>query len=234
MIYTSEFAQREFDLHGESWLQRKFSGKFNTIFDVGANIGEWTKMARSHHPDAEIHLFELVPDTYKRLLNNVKLDPKIIPNGFGLSNTCGTVDVKYVPHFDAMSTIVTDIKLDSTERRKALVFTGDQYVESRQVDQIDYLKIDVEGAEELVLKGFEQTLKSGKVRILQFEYGYISVITKWLLMDSYKYLTPLGFKLGRLREDQIEFHEYTLLNETFVGPDYVAVHESAWKDFGLS
>lgn len=232
-VYDSAYAQHEFEEHGEKWLQSRFSGQFNTIFDVGANIGEWTKMARAVHPQADIHMFEIMPDTYRKLLKNVTLDDKMFPNSFGLSNFSGPVPLKYKTDYDALSTVVMDLALDNSAIRSGLVFKGDDYVESRNIQQVDFLKIDTEGSEEKVFKGFENSLKSGKIKVLQFEYTLVCVLTKWLLIDSYKYLTPLGYKIGKLCPGRIEFKDYTLLDENFVGPDYVAVHESVWKNFGL-
>lgn len=233
MTYNTQYAMWEFDQHGETWLQQRMAGQFNTIFDVGSNIGEWTRMARTTHPDADIHTFEIMPDTYRRMLSNIPIDSKIFPNSFGLSDTSGTVDLRYKSDYDAVTTSVLSLQLDDSVIRTGLVFTGDQYVQSRDINQIDYLKIDTEGSEEKVFKGFEQTFKQNKIKMLQFEYTHICVLTKWLLIDSYKFLTPLGFKLGRLHKDHIEFHDYTLLKEDFIGPDYVAVHEEWWPKFGL-
>lgn len=229
MIYDTAYALREFHDSGEIWIQQKLKGKIGTIFDVGSNIGEWTRMARSFHPDAHIHTFEIVPDTYQRMLANLDLDPQIIPNGFGLSDFCGLIPVKHNVTFDAMSTTVQDIDnpQDQHELRHGMVFTGDEYVKSRRIASIDFLKIDVEGHEDRVFKGFYETLKSGQVKIIQFEYAFINILTKWLLIDSYRLLTPLGYKLGRLKNGSIEFHEYSLVDENFIGPDYLAVHETA-------
>lgn len=232
-MYNTEYAQKEFELHGETWLQQRMAGQFKTIFDVGSNIGEWTRMARSHHPDADIHTFEIMPDTFRKMLNNIPLDPNIFPNSFGLSNVAGSVDLKYTPDYDAVTTSVLNLRLDGHIMRKGLTHTGDDYVASRDIKQIDYLKIDTEGAEEKVFKGFDETFKSGKIKMLQFEYGNVCILTKWLLMDSYVFLNPRGFKLGKLCNGQIEFHEYTLIHENFIGPDYVAVHEEWWPKFGL-
>lgn len=223
----------EFVEHGEVWLQERFSGKFSTIFDIGSNIGEWTKMVRTYQPTAKIHMFEIVPDTYQKMLRNITLDSNMIPNGFGLLDVSGTVPVTYVKSYDALSTTIPNINFDETEDRTGIVFTGDDYIESRQINNIDYLKIDAEGSEDKIFKGFSKTLKDGKIDIIQFEYGYVSILTKWLLYDSYKLLEPLGYKLGRMHKDHIEFHNYTLVDETFVGPEYIAVHEKRWSDFGL-
>lgn len=231
--YTREHATEEFETHGERWIQERFSGKFNTIFDVGSNIGEWSRMTRKYQPQAEIHTFEVMAETYSKLLDNIEVDSKMHTNGFGLSDYNGTLEMKYKPSYSAVSTSVMDLRLDNSEIRKGLVIKGDDYMESRNIDTIDYLKIDTEGAEDKVFKGFENSFNQGKVKIIQFEYGYISILTKWLLIDSYKYLTPLGFHLGRLKNGSIEFKEYSLTDEDFNGPDFIAVHESVKHEFGL-
>lgn len=227
--YNSDYAYSEFEEHGEVWIQKRFGGKFDTIFDVGSNIGEWSKMVRSFHPNAKIHTFEIVPDTYQRMLRNIQIDENMIPNSFGLLDESGPVMMKHKPSYDALSTIVTDLRLDDSIPITGLAFTGDDYVESRRIDKIDFLKVDTEGAEGKVFKGFEKTFKDGKVKIIQFEYSFVCVLTKWMLIDSYKFLEPLGFKLGRLHKDHIEFHDYTLRDENFIGPEYVAIHESFWN-----
>jgi FkbM family methyltransferase len=232
-VYDRAYAQKEFQEHGETWLQERFKNQFKTVFDVGSNIGEWTNMARSYQTYADIHMFEVIPDTYRRMLTNIDLDDKMIPNSFGLSDSAGSIPMRYKSSYDALSTSVLDLQLDDSDIRTGLTMTGDQYVESRQIEQIDYLKIDTEGAEGKVFKGFENTLKEGKVKVIQFEYSFICVLTKWMLIDSYKFLKPLGFTLGKLRPDNIEFHEYSLTDEDFIGPDYIAVHDSVKSNFGL-
>ena len=231
--YTRERALEEFETHGERWLQERFSGKFNTIFDVGSNIGEWSRMTRKYQPQADIHMFEVMGETYRQLLKNIDIDDKMFPNSFGLSNCNGTIDMKYKPSYSAVSTPVMDLRLDNSEIRKGLVVKGDDYIESRNVENIDFLKIDTEGAEENVFKGFEKSLSQGKIKVIQFEYGYICVLTKWMLIDSYKYLTPFGYHLGRLKNGSIEFKDYNLMDEDFNGPEYIAVHESVKHEFGL-
>jgi FkbM family methyltransferase len=201
-------------------------GKLQTIFDVGSNIGEWTTMAREIHPDANIHTFEVVPEVYRKFLNNVTLDQKITPNGFGLSNECGVLPMKWRKDHDVVSSFIPNLAVENAEWRDGLVFTGDMYRKSRSVEYIDFLKIDTEGAEGMVLKGFKQSLEEQRIGIIQFEYGFAAILTKWLLVDAYEMLNPLGFALGRLTPEGIEFHQYQLFHETFNGPDYVAVHES--------
>ena len=85
--YNSEWANYEFNISGEHQLMEKLSGiELHTIFDVGSNIGEWTKMVRAFQPNANIHMFELIPHTFQKMLRNIELDDKMFPNNFGISN----------------------------------------------------------------------------------------------------------------------------------------------------
>jgi FkbM family methyltransferase len=233
MTYTSDYAQGEFKRHGEEWLQEVFSGQFKTIFDVGSNIGEWTKMTRRFHPNADIHTFEVMAPTFRKMLDNIELDSRIYPNPFGLSDDNGPIYMKYKPEYDAVSTSILNLRLDNSEIKTGLVIKGDDYVNSREIEQIDFMKVDTEGAEGNVFRGLSETLSKGKIKMIQFEYGYICVLTKWLLKDSYEFLGQYGYSLGKLSPGRIDFHEYRLTDEDFQGPDYVAIHDSIKGNFGL-
>lgn len=224
-IYNQETAFKEFVLHGEDWILSKLNG-LSTIFDVGCNIGEWTRLARSHHPNSDIHMFEVVPDTFQHMKKNIVLDEKMYANPFGLSSEAGTLDMKYKPSYSAVSTCLRMLRVDDSEYRSGLVMKGDDYVKSRMIDKIDYLKVDVEGAEKMVFEGFSETLKQNKIDIIQFEYGYACILTKWLLMDAYELLGSHGFVLGKYANGRIDFHDYALWREDFQGPDYFAIHRS--------
>ena len=232
-VYDEKYAQWEFKLHGESWLQQRMSGKFKTILDVGSNIGEWTKMTKQFQPQAEIHMFEIVPETHRIQLQNIKHLDNVYSNGFGLSSYNGTVDVKCQSNYNPLSTIVHELNIGKSKIKPCLVIKGDDYLESREINSVDYLKIDTEGAEQHVLKGFERSLAMEKIKIIQFEYTHAAILAKWLLKDAYDYLEPFGYKLGRLCKDHIKFKSYAIADENFNGPDFIAVHYTAWDMFGL-
>ena len=48
----------------------------------------------------------------------------------------------------------------------------DDYLESREINSVDVIKLDVEGAELKALKGMVRTLKSAKQIYIFFEYNY--------------------------------------------------------------
>lgn len=230
MIYNEASAREEFRIHGEEWLMSKLANQFNVVFDVGSNIGEWTRMTREFHPNAEIHTFEIIPDTYKRLLTNIPL-ANVVANGFGLSDNFGLLKMKYSVDYPPVSTFLDEMRVDNAEVRWGLVMPGDAYVKSKNINYIDYLKIDTEGCEKLVFEGFKETIANQSVGIIQFEYGFANILSRFFLLDVYKLLRPLGYHIGKLTPGRIEFQEYSFHSENFLAYDFVAVHQSKMNLF---
>lgn len=225
--YNTDWATHEFQISGEYQMMEKLQGiELPTIFDVGSNIGEWTKMVRRTHPNSNIHMFELIPHTFQKMLRNIQLDDKMFPNNFGISNETKNIPVQYVTDNDRVSTVVMDILHHNSVAKTALVSHPKFYLEQFDISYIDFLKIDTEGHEYYVLSSFMELLQGGNIGVIQFEYGYINVLTKNLLIDFYKVLAPLGYHVGPLKPEGVEFRPFKLFHEDFQGPDYVAVHQS--------
>lgn len=227
--YTTDYATWEFQYHGEYQVMQKLAHlPLPMIFDVGCNIGEWTRMTRSFQPESQIHMFEIMPTTFQKLLRNNVLDPKIFPNSFGLSNDIKQIPVKYVSNNDRVTTTVLEQEHDDAIIKNAYVVTGDSYCgnQPHSIEYIDFLKIDSEGHEYEVLQGFMSMITQGHVGCIQFEYGNLNILTKHLLLDFVKMLVPLGYVLGKITPERVNFKDYHLLDEDFRGPDYMAVHIS--------
>lgn len=198
-----------------------------TVFDVGANIGNWTKLAYDAHPSADIHSFEIVPDTFKILTEKCSdLGDRVHRNDFGLSDENGVVGVSVDPSssvlasmLDFSSEAVSPGKLEIVDCQ---VKRGADYCQEHGIEMLDFLKIDVEGAEQQVIEGFMPMVKAKKIRLLQFEYNRGAIISHFLLRDFYELLKPHGYKLGKLFPEGVQFHDYTLAHEDFQGPNYVA------------
>lgn len=199
-----------------------------TIFDVGANKGEYTNACLDRLREAKIHAFELVPETYAKFLVNVKSD-RVTINKFGLSDKSGEIDVNYNSSQDGLSSLIegTEINKGNWNKRKSIVRTGDEYCKSNGIESIDLLKMDVEGAENLVLGGFSEMLSDNRISAIQFEFGMINIYSKFLLIDFWNLLSGYGFVVGPLMPRGVDFKKYNVRDEAFQGPpNYVAVHSS--------
>lgn len=225
-IYDTEYAMNEFHRCGEIQLMDKLSEfELKTIFDVGANIGEWTKMALARNPDAVIHAFEPMPCVFKKALSNINLD-RVYLNSFGLSSKLEFLNMLYDGDNDRLTTPCLELIRTDPKVLPLLMVDGDSYCCSREIESIDFIKIDTEGHEYKVLQGLSNLISNKKIDIIQFEYGYANVLTKDLLIDFYRMLIPHGYIIGKLLQDGVDFKTYGLTDEDFKGPNYVAVHES--------
>lgn len=214
----------DFYTNGEHFVLRALSGQgFETVFDVGANTGEWTLMAREVFPGATIHAFEVAGPTFEQLKLNAGGRPGVVLNDFGLSDREGEITLKFFPGADDLAT-ATDYPHEHPHTLiPGRVVTGDAYVRERGVGHIDFLKIDVEGMENLVLEGMEETIGRGGVSVIQFEYGTVNILTKFLLRDFYEFFGARGYEVGKVYPNYVEFRDYRFEHEDFLGPNYLAV-----------
>ncbi len=194
------------------------------LFDVGANAGEWTATAHRLMPGARIHAFEIIPDTAAQLRANLAGTDAVTVNELGLDAEAGTVEVRYYPDFSEGSGFALLDRDLPYELRTATVVTGDGYCAEHGIGHIDLLKIDVEGAEERVLRGFDRMLGDGAVDVVQFEYGRSNIASHFLLRDFHLWFADRGYQVGRVFPTHVDFAPYDpLYDEDFRGPNFVAV-----------
>lgn len=222
----------EFASNGERRVLERLmeAGDVSVIFDVGANVGDWSRLVCELFPGAAVHCFEIVPKTHERLAAVLAGNANVHVHGVGLSDQAGETYVNYVPGGSAGATVVDGITEEffglQTERVSVRVAAGDEVCAEHGVTEIDVLKLDVEGAEYEVLCGFEKMLAAGAIKVVQFEYGYVNIVTKRLLRDFHELLEGAGMVVGKIYPDHVDFRSYKLQHEDFLGPNYLAVHRS--------
>ena len=208
--------------NGEYYLVRRLGSRsMECVFDVGANVGAWATVVNEISPAAAVHAFEIVPQTFQALQRNTSSRPSIIANNYGLADTQGPVTVKFFHEDPELSSLI-DVPYDRPSVNvPSSTMTGDAYCEQRGIRHVDLLKIDTEGSEFLVLKGLSRMLSTGGIDVIQFEYSRLNILRKFLLKDFYELLGD--YAIGKLFPDHVAFKPYDLLDETFRGPNYVAV-----------
>ena len=193
------------------------------VFDVRFNKGEWSKIVLKHYSEINIYSFEPQAD----LVSKVKKDFSSYKNvklfDFGLSDITKTDEIYIYENHDFLSGIYNHPHDIANVKKEVNFRDGSEVFFELGLQKIDFLKIDVEGAEHLVLKGFEEVLKLGKISAIQFEYGKGSINSKFLLKDYYEYLEPMGYKIGKIYPNYIDFKSYNWNDENFIGANYLAV-----------
>lgn len=145
----------------ETWAVQVLLRPGDTFVDVGANIGYFTLVAsRLVGRQGRVFSFEPVPRIAKRLAENVDLNhaDNVVIHEYAVSDVTERVKIgEPVGTGPGMSTMRTNEAMRETWEVPA-VRLDDVLPRDRRIRLI---KIDVEGAELRVLKGFARYLQSG-------------------------------------------------------------------------
>jgi len=215
--------------NGELTVLKKLSKVHpNIIFDVGANKGHYAKLILDTNPDAHIYCFEPVNDTYAilersfgdQVPSNVTLIKK------GLYKVNSDFEINIFPSNEHASLFdLRGINYSYIRKEKIDLVSLDSFAENHRIGSIDFVKLDLEGAEMDALLGMKNALSMKKIRAIQFEYGYINVTTRNLLADYYDFFKKYDYVIGKIYPKTVEFRDYRIKHEDFIGPNYIAVRK---------
>ena len=163
-----------------------------TVVDVGANIGIYAKFAAKRvAPDGLVYAFEPNPAVFPRLVRNTKTD-NVQPMPYALGEGPGTITFK-IAEDTAKCTTYLDENISSTIDVPSVSL--DAFNEETMAGiAIDYLKIDVAGADFQVLRGAAKLLSDQKIRLVQIECLYDEREIRTFLMDHH-------YRLGEVLPD---------------------------------
>ena len=175
------------------------------VFDVGANVGQWAKMALGVNATVNLHCFEPSHFTYQRLVANA-FPPNVICNNFGLGSLPAEGRLLVFEDGSGLNSLYRREGLEAgwgldvnTREESIRLETLDNYVESRGLtSRIDLCKIDVEGHELEVLRGMTATLSRCQMGMIQFEYGGCNIDSRVLLKDIFAFLRKFGYELYKI------------------------------------
>lgn len=201
----------------------------DVVFDIGAHHGLWSEAVLDRHGKAELHVFEASSSSFANV--NEQLAGRATVNHFAMSNRVGEV---------TFHTYHDDARLSSIYRRESVedqILPGgfiSETVPATTVDtywqgqrrQINFLKVDVEGAEYDVLRGANRMLKEGKIDYLQFEYGGTFHDANVTLQNVWSFLRRSGYRIYSVKGREFsEMKKFTKANENYQYSNYIAVNE---------
>ena len=159
------------------------------IFDVGANVGDYSKLClQALGPRCIVHAFEPSAATFAAL--SAGIEPAAAPQlrlhqlGFSDRERDETLyspgdgsTLASVHGFNPMDQAAND----RTEQIRLTTIDG--FCTAEGIDHIDFLKLDIEGHEFPALAGAKRMLDEGRIRFLQFEFGENNVGSRTFLRD---------------------------------------------------
>jgi FkbM family methyltransferase len=212
--------------NGEFALLRAFLKPGMVVVDVGSNIGDWARQALAIEPALQIYAFEPISHLFEALQTNLHGRPVVFANA-ALSDQIGEVDI-YIDGDWSKSNSFFCRDFHRGGRKETInKLTGDAFVAEHRLEAIDFLKIDVEGAELKVLQGFRQTFARRQIDLCQLEYGATYLDAGILLRDIFSFAEEIGYGVAKLLPNELRLfkaYDYTL--ECFKYANYLLYRDS--------
>ncbi|MFI4989574.1 MAG: FkbM family methyltransferase [Solirubrobacterales bacterium] len=145
-----------------------------TVYDVGANIGFFTILcSRLVGPQGKVYAFEPIPQNLATLRHNIALNglDNVTIVEKALSSSTGTAEM-FVSPWSAFHSLNVEGATKQEDHGPEVgeitvqTVTLDEFVQGEGVRAPDLVKIDVEGAELIVVAGMRETLRSVKPLLL--------------------------------------------------------------------
>lgn len=152
----------------ESFLLKSMLDKEDVIIDAGANIGFYTMMMAHSSVEGQVHSFEPVPSNFAILKHNISksnLAHRIVLNNSGLWHKKSTLNFSLDIDMENNIGSFTAGKVDKAiSKNECPVLTLDEYCKSFQ--RLDFIKMDIEGAELSALNGGHKTIEKFRPQFL--------------------------------------------------------------------
>jgi FkbM family methyltransferase len=180
--------------NGEEKFFTCIKDNIHIVFDVGCRSdSEYINFC------GEVHYFDPVNEFIENLKNQTNVNKTSYFNNFGLGDE--NKELYYYPRYQSFYDRTKSCHISDDAHKILLhIKRGSDYVINNNIKMIDFLKIDTEGYELNVLKGFGDFIKN--INIIQFEYGGTFLDNNIKLIDVKEYLEQNGFyKFSYLTND---------------------------------
>jgi FkbM family methyltransferase len=200
------------------------------FFDIGANVGDYTKTLLDHFPDACIHAFEPHPENYSHLAkrtfsNKIKKHNIAVGEASGELTLYDRADRDISLHASLYEGVISEIHKKEVVKFKVAVESLDDFTKREGISYIDFIKIDTEGNEFDVLQGASKLLENGNIGCIHFEFNEMNIISRVFFRDFRKILH--NYELYRmLPKSLILLDDCPLTTEIFAFQNIVALPKS--------
>ncbi|MDB5904482.1 MAG: putative nodulation protein noeI-putative methyltransferase [Betaproteobacteria bacterium] len=224
--------------NGELWLLEKVAPRASCFVDVGANVGAWsTAFLKRMTAQGRGLLFEPSPSALALLETNMHKTGRagsLEVIQAAVSDRVGTQVFFTEAAAGETSSLVPGHSLSNAQRIEVALTTIDAELAHRGIDVVDMLKVDAEGFDLHVLRGADQSLRAGKIAVVQFEYNTPWAIAGSTLADAIRLFESVGYDLYLLRADGVYAFDYRFYGEYFGYSNFVAFAPGAMARFGIT
>ena len=204
--YQPELNQMSFDQIYSKLLKDEI-----IIFDVGANKGQSIERFNKLFSNKNIHSFEPIKFEFLNLKKRYASESSIHLNNIALGNKKEEKDFYINYHTGSSSFLKTRdntewLKLRSKQfklkpeeflkdKKKIKIDTLDNYCLEKKIDNIDIVKIDVQGYEDKFLEGCKQMIEKKKIKFIELEIILSDVYEKTLTIGEIENKLKSNYRL---------------------------------------
>lgn len=184
------------------------------VFDVGANIGRMTELfATAVGSEGKVFAFEPAQASFLELTERcADLPSQCELVNAAVTESEGSIQLHVYDHDHRSWSSMAHRPLENygihiAPPRIETVQTVsiDRYCSAHGINQIDLMKIDVEGAELLVLRGARQMLKEKRISLVLFEFGQTTFDMGVSPLDLQLLLDDVGYSFRNVIEGEPSF-----------------------------
>jgi len=200
----------EFLTLNQPWL---LANNINTVFDIGANVGQFASLIHEVLPTATIYSFEPLKDCYEQLKKKMKGVDNFKAFNLALGDTNSLLTMHKSEHSPSSSMLpMANLhkqnyphthKNTTLEVRSARI---DDVAKELKIENNLLIKIDVQGFEDKVIAGGINIIKRSKILIIETSFQPL-YIGQPLFEDIYNFLKNefryMG-ALGDIRANHID------------------------------
>ncbi len=171
-IYRTATLPRNVDVFTDL---RRMEIRPEVIFDVGANIGQFTGAAVEAFPAATIYAFEPISEPFQKLKHATERHKGCHAHqlAFGSDSGTATVHLRANSVWNSLSSYNNDQRHSSGRAETVSVGTIDSFCTQNQIQEIDLLKTDTEGYDAQVLAGANQMLREARIHAIYSEVTFL-------------------------------------------------------------
>lgn len=223
----------------EAWRRAHVGGQRLVVFDVGANVGDWSSALLSLLPDAtareavDLYIFEPVPATFAFLRNRLGAqNPGLHYEQVALSSEEGKGTIYIHGRNAGTNSLYAESPGNEEESVAISRTTAAAFCQAAGIPHVHLLKCDTEGHDMEVIRGALPLLATQKIAVLQFEYNHRWVYARQFLRDVFLAVEKLPYRLAKLQPDRLlVFRQWHPELEKFFEGNYALIRTEALSWF---
>jgi FkbM family methyltransferase len=176
-------------------------GPGDVVFDLGANIGTTAAVFSERvGPAGRVYAFEpCVVDELRGNLERNKLD-NVEVVAAAVSDEPGEVEITFGP--TAIDSSIVSHPAWHSGRMTVPAVTLDRFAEDRGLDRVDFIKVDIEGAEELAIRGAARVVERFRPRWSVSSY-HRDMLNEYQHPKLVKLLGEMGYRVRQVQQHHI-------------------------------